>query len=81
MGEWQQGEVECEASSGRGTGLPGEVVSVENIVEDAEDADVAHSSKCGGKDEGEGEVLLGKLPQTKSNKREEEKELRYSYDL
>ena len=81
MGEWQQGEVGCETSSDGGAGSRGEVVGVEHTVKDAEEADVADSSECGGKEEGEREVLLGKLPRTKIIKHKEEKELQYGYDL
>ncbi len=54
---------------------------MEYISKVAEEADMADSPKCGGNEEGEREVLLGKLPWTKSNTRKEEKELQYCNDL
>ena len=43
----------------------------------SEEESMADSSKCGGKEEGEGEVLLGKMPQTKSDQSKEAEELQF----
>ena len=49
-----------------------------DIEKNAEEESLAESSKCGGKGECKGEVLLGKMPRIKI---EEDEELRYGDDV
>ena len=52
-----------------------------DIETNAEEESLAESSKCGGKGECKGEVLLGKMPRIKIEQREEDEELRYGDDV